>query len=854
MRKLILKCGLSPGDIVMLTAAVRDLHHCYPGRFATDVRTLCPDLWENNPHVTSLCEDDPETEQIDCSYPLIDRCNESPYHCLHGFVGFLNDRLHLSIKPTVFKGDIHLSGQERAWYSQVHEVTGKETPFWIIAAGGKYDLTIKWWQAERYQEVVNHFSGKIQFVQVGGDGHHHPKLKGVIDLRGQTSLRELIRLVYHSQGVLCSVTALMHLAAAVATKRGQPANRPCVVVAGGREPAHWEAYPDHQFIHTNGALRCCINGGCWKDRAVRLRDGDERDKRDHLCVDVVKGLPRCMDLITPAEVSRRIELYFKGGVIKYLRPRQRASAEQGIVATAKNQYDEQPLSLQSAGMACERFIQTIPSYPDRYQGRGIVICGGGVRYFTSAWVCINMLRRLGCRLPIQFWYLGKKEMDDQMKTLLAPLDTECVDACKVRRCFPVRILQGWELKPYAILQSPFREVLLLDADNVPVVNPEFLFDTPQFQTSAAVFWPDYRRRKTGQALAVWKSCGLRPPKEPEFETGQVVIEKRRCWPALCLCMWFNENSDFYYEHLHGDKETFHLAFRKLKKIYSLVPKPIHSLEGTMCQHDFQGRRVFQHRNMDKWDLFLRNKRVEDFWFEKECRDDIAQLQGRWHGGLGQGVKGWSGAVVPAKRRGRPLKIMAVMISGVKRSRTRGRTLDDLARTDWNGAPLLVHIDDGNADGYRERETHCAYLALEKSLEHGADYILLMEDDLDFNQHLSHNLHNWGPLEAGVVTLASLFNPKVRELACDLRNNARIVNPNEVFGSQAFLIANDTVRYIVRHWDEVAGRQDIKISRLAGRQRKPIFYHAPSLVQHIRTPGALDASFREAMDFDPNWKA
>ena len=229
-------------------------------------------------------------------------------------------------------------------------------------------------------------------------GHHHPKLKGVIDLRGQTSLRELIRLVYHSQGVLCSVTALMHLAAAVETKRGQPANRPCVVVAGGREPAHWEAYPDHQFIHTNGALRCCANGGCWKDRTARLRDGDERDRPDHLCADVVNGLPRCMDLITAAEVIRRIELYFKGGSIRQLLPRERGPAERGVIATAKNPYDQQPLNLQSAGGACERFIRTIPGYPDRYQGRGIVICGGGVRYFTGAWVCINMLRRAG--LPI----------------------------------------------------------------------------------------------------------------------------------------------------------------------------------------------------------------------------------------------------------------------------------------------------------------------------------------------------------------------------------------------------------------------------------------------------------------------
>ena len=48
-QKLILKNLLSPGDIVALTAAVRDLHKCYPDQFITDVRTPCPHLWENNP-------------------------------------------------------------------------------------------------------------------------------------------------------------------------------------------------------------------------------------------------------------------------------------------------------------------------------------------------------------------------------------------------------------------------------------------------------------------------------------------------------------------------------------------------------------------------------------------------------------------------------------------------------------------------------------------------------------------------------------------------------------------------------------------------------------------------------------
>ena len=122
---------------------------------------------------------------------------------------------------------------------------------------------------------------------MGEAGHHHPPLRNVLDLRGQTDLRQLVRLVYHAQGVLCPVTLLMHLAAAVETPPGMPKNRPCVVIAGGREPAQWEAYPHHQYIHTNGALMCCDHGGCWKSRVVPLGDGDEKDEPRNLCVNVV---------------------------------------------------------------------------------------------------------------------------------------------------------------------------------------------------------------------------------------------------------------------------------------------------------------------------------------------------------------------------------------------------------------------------------------------------------------------------------------------------------------------------------------------------------------------------------------
>jgi hypothetical protein len=314
MRKLILKNFQSPGDILMLTAAVRDLQCSAPGQFLVDVRTSCPALWENNPHLTPLDENDPEVTMINCDYPLIHESNTLPYHFIHAFRLFLSRTLRVTIKPQAFKGDIHLSEQEKGWMSQVEEIRGLGTRFWIIVSGGKYDFTAKWWDPVRYQQVVDHFRERILFVQCGEASHHQPPLEGVLNLVGQTDLRQVVRLMYHADGVICPVTMFMHLAAAVETKPGRPLNRPCIVIAGGREPSQWEAYPHHQYLHTNGCLPCCDNGGCWKSRVVPLGDGDEKDR--HLCERPVPSatnpelmLPQCLDMITAQDVICGLEKY-----------------------------------------------------------------------------------------------------------------------------------------------------------------------------------------------------------------------------------------------------------------------------------------------------------------------------------------------------------------------------------------------------------------------------------------------------------------------------------------------------------------------------------------------------------------
>jgi hypothetical protein len=74
-RRIILKTFLSPGDICTLTAAVESLHGTYPGQFVTDVRTSCDEVFENNPHITKLADDDPDAEVVEMHYSDLIDCD-----------------------------------------------------------------------------------------------------------------------------------------------------------------------------------------------------------------------------------------------------------------------------------------------------------------------------------------------------------------------------------------------------------------------------------------------------------------------------------------------------------------------------------------------------------------------------------------------------------------------------------------------------------------------------------------------------------------------------------------------------------------------------------------------------------
>lgn len=296
-----------PGDLMMLTGAIRDLHLAHPNKFVTDVDTTCRELWDNNPHVTSF-ERYESHRYLNLGYPRYSHSEIRPAHLATRYHGQLSEALGVHVPLTRACPVIYLNEDERD--PHYPRSLGLSKPYWVVVAGAKYDTTTKWWNPRFYQAVVDELDGAVDFVQCGSSDDWHLPVAGAVNMVGNTGLRDLIRLIYHADGVLCPVTFAMHLAAAVPTPDGRP--RACVVLVGGRETPALIQYPNHTLLHVIGQLECCRTIGCWRYVC------QETHVRQHLssrCCQPVQitpelKLPRCMEMITPQRVVDAILQYY----------------------------------------------------------------------------------------------------------------------------------------------------------------------------------------------------------------------------------------------------------------------------------------------------------------------------------------------------------------------------------------------------------------------------------------------------------------------------------------------------------------------------------------------------------------
>jgi hypothetical protein len=272
-----------------------------------------------------------------------------------------------------------------------------------------------------------------------------------------------------------------------------------------------------------------------------------------------------------------------------------------------------------------------PDYPaGRFDGRGIVVCAGGPRYFTCAYVLLHVLRRvLGCDLPVQVWHLGQRELSPAMHRMLRDLDAELVDAAALLGRYPAVIRNGWALKPYAVAHSRFAEVLSLDADALPLMQPESVFDWPAYTEHGALFWPDVV--DLAAENPVWAAVGLAPRRVASFETGQFVLDKRRCWAALAVTVALNSESERLYRMIYGEKDTFLLAFLLRGQPFNLMPHRPLPFDADLIQLDPAGAPFVHHRTLSKYVLSGPNRPVFGDTLTPAMEAALAALRADWTG-------------------------------------------------------------------------------------------------------------------------------------------------------------------------------------------------------------------------------
>lgn len=289
MKQLIFKQPQSPGDLLMLSVAIRDLHLTYPYQYETDVICFYPELFFNNQFITKLPKDK-NIEIIDLFYnDYAEKLRDRYYHFSDCFIHILNEKLNICIKKTTSKASIDLTENEKNKNYVLDKYNLKKN-YILLNAGIKPDIPLKQYPVSYYQKIVNELNNDKSFdydiVQVGHNQHLHPILNGVIDLVGKTNyLRDYFSLVYNSSGCINHVSLQMHLA--------NTFNKKCIVLAGNRECEWWNHYKNQIYIESDFNCNGYDKKGCWK-------------KKRNECEYMGNYYSKCMEMIKPDYVLDKI--------------------------------------------------------------------------------------------------------------------------------------------------------------------------------------------------------------------------------------------------------------------------------------------------------------------------------------------------------------------------------------------------------------------------------------------------------------------------------------------------------------------------------------------------------------------
>lgn len=298
---------------------------------------------------------------------------------------------------------------------------------------------------------------------------------------------------------------------------------------------------------------------------------------------------------------------------------------------------DDPITKDNVKASLNQFLLQIPRYPkDKFSGQGIVICGGGDKYNKIMYTILKFIRAvLNSKLPIEWYYCGLSEMTLEQKNYFEnDIDNlTCIDVEKIEQFqnhTKPNQLKGYQIKPFALLASRFEDILLIDADNFPLQTPELLFDNSIYKSTGNVFWADYwKPTEHWNDLSIYDILQTKPNmKLNDSESGQILVNKKKCWDAINTAWFINNNSYFFYEYFLGDKDTYQLAWVLNNTTYyqnTYKPNAVGTVINdipigkNMLHYDLYGNPMFLHTTLDK---DIDNVTWEKLIISKNCKWSI----------------------------------------------------------------------------------------------------------------------------------------------------------------------------------------------------------------------------------------
>lgn len=224
-------------------------------------------------------------------------------------------------------------------------------------------------------------------------------------------------------------------------------------------------------------------------------------------------------------------------------------------------------------------------------GFGIVTVGGG-KYLKYIWNLVRKARVL-TDAPIICYHLGPDEVNHPAVSLLKEMDVEFRDAIPImrRENYTFQGNKGWSAKSAAIMDCPFKEVLFLDADAYPLMEPESILDHWNFSTGFLAF-PDIQHCRKNDMLFTHLAL-KRIPDWVEAEAGQFLVDRSRFWKEIQLYSFMNGRPLPFHDLAMGDKTLLQLSCMKLGTSFNMGGKP-EWVEYGIRHHLTDGTPAFMH--------------------------------------------------------------------------------------------------------------------------------------------------------------------------------------------------------------------------------------------------------------------